>query len=553
MPSIHGNPLKKIQYLVVTICTISGLLFCISFIDSSDSSAGQAGKLIIHADGGRFTIHRNIYGHFIEHLGRCIYNGIWVGEESPIPNTRGIRNDVVGALRRLNVPVVRWPGGCFADTYHWMDGIGPKEKRPLYITDPPSVWPDEPDDPLIENNHFGTHEFLDFCEMIGAEPFITGNLGSGTVQELRQWVEYVNSNDVNPMSDLRKKNGHEKPWGVRYWGIGNESDGCGGTMRPEYYSDLFQRYSTFIQWVGDSSPFMIAAGPQFDNFEWTDVVMKNAGPGARRYRMGGLDFHYYTSIRTHLSIKPSWPSLSESATDFGEEEWFAILERATLIEELINKHDSIMSIYDPEKNISLVVGEWGTWHNVDPGTRQVFLYMENTLRDALCAGITLNILNRHCDRVRMANIAQMINVLQSVIKTKGDSMILTPTYHVFEMYKVHQDALLLPCDVECPPYRHGAQEISGVSVSASRDKTGKIHVSLCNPDPENTLYLDCELRGYTASRVSGRVLTAPAMNSHNTFRNPDNISPAEFNDFRLKHGILTLTLPAKSVVMLEMD
>lgn len=539
-----------IKLTALLLITAGGITYSQEIGDDSPD------KLIVNADLGRYTINKNIYGHFAEHLGRCIYEGIWVGEDSSIPNTRGIRKDVVEALNKINVPVLRWPGGCFADTYHWMDGIGPKEARPIIVKEPPPILANEPTGPVTENNHFGTHEFLDLCEQLGADPFITGNVGSGTVQELTQWVEYVNSSGINPMADLRRQNGREKPWNVKYWGLGNESDGCGGSMRPEYYADLFQRYSYFIQWKGDTELYMIAAGPQRDNYEWTEVVMRNAGPGAHRYRMKGLDFHYYTSIRTILAreMKERQPSrLNESASEFGEEEWFAILERASIIDELITNHSNIMDKYDPQKHIGLIVGEWGTWHDVDPGTRQRFLHMENTLRDAVSAGLTLNIFNQHCDRIQMANIAQTVNVLQEMIKTKDKKMILTPTFHVFEMYKVHQDAILLPTDLHCKDYVLGDDRIQQLSVSASKDKSGKIHITIVNLHHREKAQLVCELRGMRAEKITGRILTAPSINAHNTFDNPEIVRPVVFKEVRLTSSGLNATLPAKSVVVLEIE
>lgn len=488
-------------------------------------------SLIINADQGKEIIHRDIYGHFAEHLGRCIYGGIWVGEDSPIPNTRGIRADIVQALRAAQIPVLRWPGGCFADEYHWMDGIGPKAQRPTMIN---THWGG-----VTENNHFGTHEFLDLCEQLGCEPYICGNVGSGSVREMQQWVEYITFDGVSPMADLRRANGRQEPWRVRYWGVGNENWGCGGRMRPEYYADLYRRYQTYLRNLGGNILFKIACGASSRDYHWTEVLMREAAS-----MMDGLSLHYYT----RLGRAPE----RGSAIEFGEAEWFGILRRAREIDEIITRHATIMDAYDPAKRVSLIVDEWGTWYEVEPGTNPHFLYQQNSLRDALVAGLTLNIFHQHCDRVRMANLAQTVNVLQAMILTQEEKMLLTPTYHVFEMYKVHQDATLLPSNLTCGEYTFGDEAIPALSVSASRNQRGVIHVSLCNLDPHRAAEVSATVRGATLSSISGRVLTAEAMNAHNTFAEPQRVKPAPFAGATLREGGFTAMLPAKSVVVLAL-
>ncbi|MBA7696956.1 Intracellular exo-alpha-L-arabinofuranosidase 2 [subsurface metagenome] len=510
---------------IVAVVSIT-LLGCVGLV-SAANDARKVNKLVIHAEQGKETISRNIYGHFSEHLGRCIYGGFWVGEDSPIPNTRGIRKDVVKALKKIKIPVLRWPGGCFADTYHWKDGIGPRKSRPCMVN---IHWGG-----VTENNHFGTHEFMDLCEQLGCEPYICVNVGSGTVQEAAEWVEYITFDGKSPMADLRRKNGRDKPWRVKYWAIGNENDGCGGSMLPEYYANLFRRFQTYIHEYPGNEVYKVASG---ERLHWTEVLMRNAGE-----LMDGLSLHYYCSSGYK----------GHSATQFGEEDWFKQLNRALHMERLIVRNSGIMAKYDPEKRVGLIVDEWGTWHAVEPGTNPGFLYQQNTLRDALVAGLTLNIFNNHCDGVKMANIAQTVNVLQAMILTKGEKMILTPTYHVFEMYKVHQDATLLPVELECNDYQFGDERIPALNVSASRDKSGKIHISLCNLDPRKRAELVCKFSGAKAKSVSGRVLTARAMNAHNTFDKPEAIYPVEFGDVKLKGNGFTATLPAKSVVVLEIE
>ncbi len=395
-------------------------------------NAQNTNLVILNADMAKDTISRHIYGNFSEHLGHCIYGGIWVGENSPIPNTRGIRNDVVAALKNLNLPNLRWPGGCFADEYHWMDGIGPRENRPKMVN---THWGG-----VVEDNSFGTHEFLDLCEQVGTEPYICGNLGSGSVEEMSKWVEYITFDGQSPMAELRRKNGRDKPWKVSFWGVGNENWGCGGNMTAEFYTDQYKRYATYCRNYGSNRLFKIAGGPNTNDYHWTETLMKNISTNM----LGGISLHYYT-------VPNSWDKKG-SATNFTEKDYFATLKSTLYMEELVTRHSSIMDQYDPQKKVALVVDEWGTWYDVEPGTNPGFLFQQNSMRDAMVAAINLNIFNNHCDRVRGANIAQMVNVLQAIIFTDGAKMVLTPTYYIFEMYKIHQQAALIPLNFKSPEY-----------------------------------------------------------------------------------------------------
>jgi len=485
-------------------------------------------NLIVYSDSGKVTINKNIYGQFTEHLGNCIYGGIWVGENSPIPNTRGIRNDVIEALKELSVPVIRWPGGCFADTYHWKDGIGPKEKRQGIIN---KTWGG-----LLEDNSFGTHEFLDFCELIGAEPYLAVNVGSGTVQEASGWVDYVNS-EIGPMADLRRQNGRENPWHVKYWGIGNESWGCGGNMTAAYYSDLYKKFATFC-----SGEYKILSGGINDDLHWTETVMKNT----QNYKqlIQGYSYHYYT-------ICNNWEKKG-SAIRFNNHEWFSTMQKTWWVNENLNQHIRIMDKYDPENKIALIADEWGNWFDVEPGTNPGFLFQQNTLRDAVTAGLYLNIFNNHADRVKMANIAQMVNVLQSLLLTRNEALVKTPTYYVFKLFKVHQNATLLPIELQCSNYINGTDTIPALSVSASRDKDGRMHISVINLDPEHQQNLKCELKGVQSKNVTCQIITAAEMNAYNDFNSDEKVNIQTFNNFSVKKGKLEVVLPAKSVVMLEL-
>ena len=490
-------------------------------------------KITIRVDQGETRINRHIYGHFAEHLGRCIYDGFWVGEESPIPNTRGIRRDIVEALRKLRIPNLRWPGGCFADEYHWMDGIGRRADRPTMVN---THWGG-----VSENNHFGTHEFMDLCAQLGCEPYICGNVGSGTVREMQQWIEYITCSEKSPLSDSRASNGRLEPWKISFWGVGNESWGCGGNMQPEYYADEYRRFATYCRNFGDNRLFKIACGPNSADYHWTETLTARI-PASQ---MQGLSLHHYT-------LAGSWEAKG-SATEFTEEEWFRSLKQAWFMGELIQNHSAIMDKIDPQKQVALVVDEWGAWHDVEPGTNPGFLYQQNTLRDALVAGITLNIFNNHCDRVRMACIAQMVNVLQSMILTQGERMIVTPSYHVFEMYKVHQDAIMLPVEVECARYEHGTESIPALSVSASRSEDGKVHLSVCNAHPKDDMNVAVDLSGMSPQAMRGRILTANRINACNTFDHAEAVKPTEKDIARFGGEEIRLEIPSKSVTVFEIS
>jgi alpha-N-arabinofuranosidase len=490
-------------------------------------------QLVVNADLGTHKIDKHIYGHFAEHLGRCIYGGFYVGEaNTKIKHTNGVRNDVVDALKKLKIPNLRWPGGCFADTYHWKDGIGPKEKRPTIVN---RWWGG-----VTEDNSFGTHNFLDMCELIGTEPYLSGNVGSGTVQEFIDWVQYTTFDGKSPMSDLRKENGRDNPWKVKYWGIGNEAWGCGGNMRPEYYADVYRQYATFLSaWENDEKIFRIASGASSDDYKWTEVLMRDIP----HRLLEGVALHHYSVI--------DWNKKGPSTT-FTEEQYFTTMQRATQMEELVQKHSNIMDKYDPEKRVALVVDEWGGWYDVEPGTNPGFLFQQNTMRDAMIAGVTLNIFHNHCDRVRMANLAQTINVLQAVILTEEEKMLLTPTYHVMEMFNVHQDATMLPVTITSNEYVFNNQKLKAISASASKDANGVMHISLVNIDAKKEQEITLDLRGSKFSNVTGRILTSPKIQDHNTFDNPEKVKPANFKGITLNGNTLKGKLPPFSVVVLEL-
>ncbi len=486
-------------------------------------------RLIIHADLPKGHISKDIQGQFSEHLGRCIYGGLYVGEQSDIPNVNGIRQDVVQALREIRIPTLRWPGGCFADEYHWKDGIGPKSARKKMVN---THWGG-----VTEDNSFGTHEFMELCRQLGCDAYICGNVGSGTVQEMSEWVEYMTSDAISPMTELRRQNGRQEPWNLKYFGVGNESWGCGGNMTAEYYANEYRRYQTFVrQYRPDAKIYKIACGPSDFSFDWTEVLMKNAG----RY-MDGLSLHYYT-------VPHEWKHKG-SALDFTREDYCITLEKTLKMDELIARHGAIMDRYDPEKRVGLIIDEWGTWYDVEPGTNPGFLYQQNTMRDAIVAGLNLNIFNKHCDRVHMTNIAQMINVLQAMILTEGPQMIKTPTYYAFRLFSAHQENELLESHLTAEKWKTEKGELPGLQESCSLAADGSVVVTLVNPSLDGGSEVRIEVQGKDVSRVEGRVLSG-GMGDYNSFDEPDRVQDRAFDDFRLENGILTAKVPSCGVVRL---
>ncbi len=520
-------------------------------------------KLYINEENEQCKIEPEVYGHFSEHLGRCIYEGIYVGEDSDIPNVNGMRVDVVEALKELKVPMLRWPGGCFADEYHWKDGIGPKENRKKMIN---THWGG-----VVEDNSFGTHEYMELCRQLGCKTYVNGNLGSGTVQEMSEWVEYMTFNGVSPMADLRKENGHAEPWTVDFFGVGNENWGCGGNMTPEHYANEYRRYQTYVRNY-DSKKMIkkVCCGPNIDDYEWTEGVMKtvfyktNNGVGVdpegdaaaaeivledeeevpESSMIDYLSLHYY--------VHPEGWKIKGSSTDFDGEVWYKTLYKALFMDTLIKRHGTIMDKYDPDKEVGLCVDEWGTWFKNEPGTNPGFLYQQNTVRDALVAGITLNIFNKHADRVKIAALAQMVNVLQAVLLTEGEKMIKTPTYHVMHMYRHHQGAMLLESALT------GVDEIGinkwkvpKITESVSKGEDGIITITLNNLSIEAAEDVDIQFADKGYKVVEARIVTDTDMHAHNTFDAPETVTEKDFDAYKEEQDKIVASLPANSVVELR--
>jgi alpha-N-arabinofuranosidase len=475
----------------------------------------------IRTDAHRHTLDRRIYGQFAEHLGRGIYEGLWVGVDSDIPNRNGLRIDAIDALRALKVPVVRWPGGCFADEYHWLKGVG--EKRQGMVN---THWGG-----VVDPNEFGTHEFFELLDQLGAEAYINGNVGSGTVEEMNDWVEYLTLDEGTPMAELRKDNGQDKAWKVPFFGVGNESWGCGGNMTPSYYADLYRQYQTYVRNYGDNKIVKIACGANADDYDWTEVVMRKAA----KY-MDALSLHYYTLPTGKWHTKGA-------ALDFGEGAWDETIRRTRLMDTLLARHGAIMDTYDPAKRVGLYVDEWGTWYDVEKGTNPGFLYQQNTMRDAVVAAVNVHIFHRHGDRVRMTNIAQMVNVLQAMLLTDGPKMIKTPTYHAFALYTDHHDATFVDIG--------GQDDVAG-AVAPHVDATVSFKddaytISVVHEGLRDAADLAFELPADVTELLRAEILTSAAPDSHNTFDAPDEVAVAAFDGVRVEGRTVSFTLPPRSI------
>ncbi len=493
------------------------------------TSAQKEVQLTVSTSPTDVLISKNIYGHFSEHLGRCIYDGFWVDSSLNIPKKDRLRLDIIEALKKINLPVLRWPGGCFADQYHWRDGIG--KERPKRVN---TTW-----GMVTDDNSFGTAEFLELCDLIGCEPYIAGNVGTGTPEEMSNWIEYLNYDGQSTLADLRRLNGHPKPYRVSFWGVGNESWGCGGDMTPDFYTDQYKRYASFCKNYPGTPMKKIASGSNADDYNWTETCMKKISA----WQMWGISLHYYT-------VANNWDHKG-SATKFGEDEYFKAVKKCQFMDELVTKHSAIMDKYDPAKKVSLCVDEWGIWTDVEPGTNPAFLYQQNSMRDAIIAATTLNIFNNHSDRVRLACLAQTVNVLQALVLTDKEKMILTPTYHVFDLYKVHQDASRLDVNFSSPDYVFNNDHIPALNASASKDKNGVIHISLVNADAHQPISISASLGNFQYKDINGRILHSVSFTDVNSFENPGMVKPAVFNGFKKQGDKLSIVLPPLSVVIIE--
>ncbi|CAN7271370.1 alpha-N-arabinofuranosidase [Pseudoduganella sp. LjRoot289] len=512
---------------------IKKTIIAMSLASGAAFAAGEVSVTIDAAKPGP-VINKNVYGQFAEHLGTGIYEGMWVGPNSTQPNTKGWRNDVLGALKELKVPLIRWPGGCFADEYHWREGIGPRGERPVKVN---TTWGG-----VEESNAVGTHEFFDLAELLGADTYVNGNLGTGTNQEMAEWMEYMTSPSKSTLAELRRKNGRDKPFKVDFFAIGNEAWGCGGNMTPAHYTNLYKTAASFVKAPNDNKPKFVASGGTGDDTKWTETLSKEV----KGDMMDAISFHYYTIPTGNWEVKGA-------ATGFGEDQWIATMKQTMAIDGMIRKNEAVLDKNDPSKKVGFYVDEWGTWYDVEKGTNAGFLYQQNSLRDAVVAALNFNIFHAHANRVRMTNIAQMVNVLQAMILTDKDKMLLTPTYHAYRMYVPFQDATSLPVALKGNAnYSLGKVSVPEVSASAARGKDGKVYLALVNTNPKKAVDVSINVAGTKAGTVRGQVLTADAMDAHNTFAAPQAVKPAPF-EAQASGGKLSVKLPAKSVVVVAVE
>ncbi|WP_336630906.1 MULTISPECIES: alpha-N-arabinofuranosidase [unclassified Microbacterium] len=462
-------------------------------------------------------IDRRIYGQFAEHLGRGIYEGLWVGRDSTIPNRNGLRSDAIQALREIRVPVVRWPGGCFADEYHWLKGVGPLEGRQAMVN---THWGG-----VVDPNEFGTHEYFELLNQLDAEAYVNGNVGSGSVAEMQDWIEYMTLDSHTPMAELRAHHGREQPWKLQFFGVGNESWGCGGNMLPLHYANLYRQFQTYVRDYGDTHVAKVACGANADDYEWTEVLMARAAG-----HMDALSLHYYTLPTGEWDAKGA-------AVDFSDRDWYETIRRTLYMDTLLTRHGEIMDRHDPARRVGLFVDEWGTWYDVEPGTNPGFLYQQNTVRDAVVAALNLNVFHRHAARVRMTNIAQMVNVLQAMLLTDGPRLIKTPTYHVFHLYVHHQDATFVPTSGELPPH---------TDLTLSR-RDGVFTASVVNYGLDREVEIDLELPGAVTDVREARLLTADTPRAHNDADHPDRVAPVPFDGVVVDGARVRIVLPPHSV------
>ena len=500
---------------------------------------GAPVRIAVQANASGPKINRDIFGQFAEHLGTGIYGGVWVGPDSPIPNVRGIRSDVVQALRAIKVPNVRWPGGCFADEYHWREGIGPAAKRPARLN---ASWGG-----VIEPNSFGTHEFMDFVDQLGADVFLSVNVGSGTVQEGADWLEYLTADKPTSLQKERVANGHPAPYKIKYLGLGNENWGCGGAMSAQHYVEEMKRYAHYMRnlnpaQTGDAAMKRVAVGWDSGDSDYTEEVMKAWKTKVWSWDIEGVSLHGYT-------IPNSWEKKGPSV-GFGEDEYAKGIKATLKMKDWIAKQTAIMDRYDPAKKLGLYVDEWGIWVDPNPGSNPGFLQQQNTVRDAVIAALNLNLFMRNADRIRGTNIAQMVNVLQAMILTDGPKMLLTPTYHVYRMYVPFHDATAVPVSFDAGTYTYGDISLPRVDAVAARDPSGKLWLALVNVDPNRAASVGAALAGMKAIAAKGQVLTAAEVDAHNSFERPTDVAPKPFSG-RAAGGQLQFELPPKSIAVVE--
>ena len=501
----------------------------------------------------------DIYGHFVEHLGGVVYDGVWVGEGSKVPNTHGIRQSLIDAMKKLPKGAIRWPGGCFADSYDWRDGTGPRDARPRRT----NFWAggtrgDAVSHSRYDPNHFGSVDFARFCRLLGSEPYFAANLRSLPARDFYQWVEYCNSPaGTTTLADLRARDGEKDPLKVRYWGVGNESWGCGGDFTAEEYAVEFRRFTSWVPSF-DTPLSYIASGPSSGDLNWTRGFfskLTEKGPGMIG-RVAGFALHHYTeNLSFGDPAKNGWDARKGPAVGFSIPEWYEIVKEADRMEHLITSHWAVIDEFDRQRRVKLFVDEWGTWFKAGTEAHPTHLLgQQSTMRDAVVAGLTFDTFHRHADKVAMANIAQLVNCLQSLFIAHGDQCITTPTYHVFDLYGAHVGGQAVRTMVSAPSISYkrptDTGSVLGLSGSATvKDKTLTLTVS--NLHISDAQEVEIVVRGAAAGAVKGAQVSAPDVQAHNTFANPNVIGIKDATVAAVKDGVLVHRFPPASVTRLQ--
>ena len=511
----------------------------------------------IFVDDPGARIAPEIYGHFTEHIGGVIYDGVWVGEKSKIRNVGGIRTELVERMNRIKVPILRWPGGCFADSYDWKDGIGPQAQRPrrtnFWEVDPEAERLHETGAQIFEPNSFGTDEFARFCRLTNAQPYLAANLRSASALEFDHWVEYCNSPaGSTTLADMRKTNGSAAPYGVMYWGVGNESWGCGGSFAPEEYASEFRRYTNWIPKFGVDLQ-LIGAGPNSNDRDWTHKFFEEVFTGAHAYhnpQFSGWSVHHYASNLSRGKITNNFHEAHGKALDFDATDWYELMRETARVEEIMQDQWAIMGQFDPRHHVKLVVDEYGPWYHQGSEVDPTHLFGQQiTVRDALATAMSLDIFNRHADKVSVATCAQLVNNLNALFLCHGDKFLSTPNFYVFEMYAAHQGAQSLPVEFGAHSihYDRDGKDASFWGLGGSASLKGKtVTLTMVNPSVKAPRETQIALRGGTAASATGTVLASDDMHAHNTFDRPDTVQSRPLT-VTAAGEILNVTLPAASV------
>ena len=502
-------------------------------------------------------ISSNIYGQFTEHIGGVIYDGVWVGEKSKIPNQYGIRSQLVDMMKQIHVPVIRWPGGCFADSYDWKDGIGAKRPRRtnFWEVDHDALRLHDKGPQLFESNEFGTNEFIRFCRLTGAQPYLAANLRSLPALDFDHWVEYCNSpTGSTTLAEMRAAAGFPEPFNVRYWGVGNESWGCGGDFTPEEYASEFRRYSEWIPRYGVDLQ-LIGSGPSDNDIDWTHRFFQQIYSD-RPYNnpsFTGWSVHHYAWNLSRGKTK-DWSAGKGDALQFDAADWYELLRECDRMEQIIHDQWAVMGQYDTQHRVKLVVDEYGPWYREGTELDPTHLFGQQiTLRDALGTALTLDTFNRNPEKVSMAACAQLVNNINALFMAHEDRFFATPNFHIFAMYAAHQGGQALRTEFSAPEVQYMRDEqparFWGLNGSASR-KDRVVTLTIVNPDLSKTAETQIALRGAAITSASGTVLAAHDMHAHNTFDQPDAVTPATLA-VAVRGDLLNVSIPAASVTRLD--